>query len=231
MTFRPLGLHQVCARCVHAYNHSHKNVDKHLPASGRHPVYKTGHWLLVANVLAFGRVRVGVGGLRGVMTLYLLRVKVHALWVQRSELFYPVAFPSSSQTFVKASQDFKDCNPEIVQGMAWVVEIISYWFLCAPVCDVVALSIKADVEGFLCLSNVLLSALPAFEIMFLVLQVAVAHTLKVCFVIVLWKLVPVWIWLQVRQRLASQGLLPLAGCSPVGLSSAMTKRSRNVNLV
>ena len=25
----------------------------------------------------------------------LLRVNVHALWVQRSELFYPVAFPFS----------------------------------------------------------------------------------------------------------------------------------------
>ena len=30
-------------------------------------------------------------------------------------------------------------------------------------CDVVAMSIEADVEGFLCLSNVLLSALPAFD--------------------------------------------------------------------
>ena len=39
----------------------------------------------------------------------------------------------------------------------------SYWFLCPPVCDVVAMSTKADVEGFLCLPNVLLSALPTFN--------------------------------------------------------------------
>ena len=96
------------------------------------------------------------------MTSCLLCVKVHALWVQRSELFYPVAFPSSSQAFVKASHDFKDCNPEIIQGMFCVVEMASYCFLCPPVCDVIAMSVKADVEGVLCLPNVLLSALPAF---------------------------------------------------------------------
>ena len=55
------------------------------------------------------------------MTSCLLRIKVHILWVQRSELFYLVAFLSSSQAFVKASHDFKDCNPEIIQGMAWAV--------------------------------------------------------------------------------------------------------------
>ena len=60
----------------------------------------------------------------------------------RSELFYPVAFPSS-QAFVEASHDFKDCNPEIVQGMAWAVEMA----LCLPVCDVVAMFVEADVEG------------------------------------------------------------------------------------
>ena len=75
------------------------------------------------------------------MTSCLLRVKVHALWVQKSELFYPVAFPSSSQIFVKASHDFKDCNPEIVQGMAWAVEMARYWFLCPPVCDVAMLCV------------------------------------------------------------------------------------------
>ena len=47
--------------------------------------------------------------------------------------------------------------------MAWAVEMASYWFLCLPVCDAVAMSVEADVEGFLCLSNVLLSALPAFD--------------------------------------------------------------------
>ena len=36
----------------------------------------------------------------------------------------------------------------------------------------------------------------------------------------------VCIWLQVRQHLVPQGLLPMAGCSPAGLSSALTKRSR-----
>ena len=39
----------------------------------------------------------------------------------------------------------------------------SYWFLCPPVCDVVSMSVEADVEGVLCLPNVLLSALPAFD--------------------------------------------------------------------
>ena len=73
-----------------------------------------------------------------------------------------VVFPSS-QAFVKASHDFKDCNPEIVQGMACAVEMASYWFLCPPVCDVVAMSIETDVEGVMCLPNVLLSALPAFD--------------------------------------------------------------------
>ena len=93
----------------------------------------------------------------------LLRVKVHALCVQRSELLYPVAIPSSSQVFVKASHNFKDCNPEIVQGVARAVEMASYWFLCPPVFDVIAMSIEADVEGVLCLPNVLLMALPAFD--------------------------------------------------------------------
>ena len=79
---------------------------------------------------------------------------------QRCELLYPAAFLSSSQAFVKASHDFKDCNPEIVQGMAWAVEMASYWFLCPPVCDVV---VKVDVEGVLYLPIVLLSALPAFD--------------------------------------------------------------------
>ena len=80
--------------------------------------------------------------------------------MQRSD---PVAFPSSSQAFVKASHNFKDCNPEIVQGMAWAVEMASFWFLCPAVCDVVAMSIEIDVEGFLCLPNILLSALLAFN--------------------------------------------------------------------
>ena len=47
--------------------------------------------------------------------------------------------------------------------MAWVVEMASNWFLCPLVCDVVAMSIEADVEGVLCLSNVLLSAFPALD--------------------------------------------------------------------
>ena len=47
--------------------------------------------------------------------------------------------------------------------MAWAVEMASYWFLCPPVCDVVAMSVEADVDGVLCFSNVLLSALPAFD--------------------------------------------------------------------
>ena len=37
----------------------------------------------------------------------------------------------------------------------------SNWYLCPLVCDVIAMSIEADVEGVLCLSNTLLSALPA----------------------------------------------------------------------
>ena len=40
------------------------------------------------------------------MTTCLLLVEVHALWVQRSELLYPVALPSS-QAFIKTSHDFK----------------------------------------------------------------------------------------------------------------------------
>ena len=55
------------------------------------------------------------------------------------------------------SHDFNDCNPEIVQGMA--VEMASYWFLCSPVCDIVAMSVEANVEGILCLSNILLTVL------------------------------------------------------------------------
>ena len=47
--------------------------------------------------------------------------------------------------------------------MAWAVEVASYWFLCPLVRDVVAMSIEADVEGVLCLPNVLLSALPAID--------------------------------------------------------------------
>ena len=47
--------------------------------------------------------------------------------------------------------------------MAWAVEMASYWFLCLLVCDVVAMSIEADVEEVLCLPNVLLSALPEID--------------------------------------------------------------------
>ena len=47
--------------------------------------------------------------------------------------------------------------------MAWAVEMTSYWFLCPPVCDVVAMSVEADVEGFFFVANVLLLALPAFD--------------------------------------------------------------------
>ena len=47
--------------------------------------------------------------------------------------------------------------------MAWAVEMASYWFLCPLVRDVIAMSIEADVEGVLCLSNVLLAALPAID--------------------------------------------------------------------
>ena len=47
--------------------------------------------------------------------------------------------------------------------MAWAVEMASYCFLCPLVRDVVAMSIEADVEGVLCLPNVLLSALHAID--------------------------------------------------------------------
>ena len=85
--------------------------------------------------------------------MFCYAASVHVLWVQRSELFCPVAFPSS-QAFVKASHDLKDCNPEIVQGMAWAVEMASYWFLCPLVYDVIVMSVEADVEGVLYLPNV-----------------------------------------------------------------------------
>ena len=98
------------------------------------------------------------------MTLCLLCIKVHTLWVQRSELLYPVAIPSYSQVFVKASHDFKDCNPEIVQGVARAVQMASCWFLCPPVFDVIAMSNEADVEGVLCLPSVLIMALPIHSI-------------------------------------------------------------------
>ena len=62
------------------------------------------------------------------MTSCSLRIEVHTLWVHRSELLYPVALPSSCQDFVNTSHDFKDCNPEIVQGVAWAVKMASYWF-------------------------------------------------------------------------------------------------------
>ena len=91
--------------------------------------------------------------------------------------------------------------------------------------DVLAMSIEADVEGVLSLSNVLLSALPAIDQVDHI-QVAVARTLNAWFMVALQKVMPVWIWLQVRQRLVPQGLLPPAGWSPAGLSSALTKRSR-----
>ena len=84
--------------------------------------------------------------------------------MQRSKLLYLVAVSSSSQTFIKTSSHyFKDYNPEIIQGVAWAVEMASYWFLCLPMCDAISMSVEADVEGALCFSNVLLSALPTFD--------------------------------------------------------------------
>ena len=92
----------------------------------------------------------------------LLHVEAHALWVQRSKLLYPVALPSFSRAF-NASHDFKDCDHEIVQGVACAVEMACYWFLCPPMSDVIVMSVEADVEGVHCLSNILLTALPAFD--------------------------------------------------------------------
>ena len=83
-------------------------------------------------------------------------------------------------------------------------------------------------EGVLCLPNVLLSALPAIDQVDHVPCLAGGHSSYVeCLVSgCTSKMVPVWIWLQVRQRLVPQGLLPLASWSPAGLSSALIKRSR-----
>ena len=69
--FRPLGLHQMCAKCVaciYTSFYRSKNVDKHLAAGDRHPVYWTGCKLLVADIQAISTVHVGdgsVGGLDG----------------------------------------------------------------------------------------------------------------------------------------------------------------------
>ena len=80
-------------------------------------------------------------------------------------------------------------------------------------CDVIAMSVEEDVDGDLCLSNVLLSVLPAFNQVDHVPCLAdyCSTMLKAWLVVVLRKLVPVWIRLQVRQCLVPQGLLPLAG--------------------
>ena len=151
----------------------------------------------------------------------LLHVKVHALWVQRS---YPVAFPSSSQALIKASYDFKDCNPEIIQGMAWAVEMANYWLLFRLCVMSLRCPLRRIWMGFVSSQHT------AFATS--CIQSSTSRSLSCRWLstyiegVILRKLVPVWIWLQVRQCLVPQGLLPLAGCSLAGLSSAWTKRSQ-----
>ena len=123
---------------------------------------------------------------------------------------------SSSQAFVKASYDFKDCNPQIVQGMAWAVEMASYWFLCPPVCDVVTTSVEADVEAFFVSPNVLLSALPAFDQVDHVPCLAGGYS---TYIEGLFRDRTSEVGARLDMaagEAASQGLLPLAGCSPAG---------------
>ena len=71
----------------------------------------------------------------------------------------------------------------------------SYWFLCPLVRDVVAMSIEADVEGVLCLSNILLSALPAIDQVDHVPCLAGGRSSNPWFMVALRKVMPVWIWL------------------------------------
>ena len=61
----------------------------------------------------------------------------------------------------KASHNIKDCNLEVIQGVARDVKMDSHWFLCQPEYDVIVMAVEADMEGVLCPSQVLLSALPA----------------------------------------------------------------------
>ena len=89
----------------------------------------------------------------------LLRVKIHALWVQRSELYYPVAFPSS-QAVVKAFHDFKD--PEINQG--WPGLLI--WPATGFSVRLCVMSLRCPLRPMwrdFCLPNMLVSALPALN--------------------------------------------------------------------
>ena len=54
---------------------------------------------------------------------------------------------SNSPVFSGFHHNFKDCNPEVVQGVVRAVKMASFWFLCTPVCDVNAISVDADMMG------------------------------------------------------------------------------------
>ena len=96
--------------------------------------------------------------------------------------------------------------------MAWAVEMASNWYLCPLVCEVVAMSIEVDVEGVLYLPNVLLSALPAVIQVDHVPCLAGGRSSYVECLVSGCTSVPVWIWLQVRQRLVLHNLFGY--CAP-----------------
>ena len=82
-------------------------------------------------------------------------------------------------------------------------EMASHWFLCPPVCDIIATFNEANVAGVLCLSHVLLSVFPTFNRVNDIPCFAGGCSMyvrawKAWLVVVFQKVVTVWMWLQVR---------------------------------
>ena len=59
------------------------------------------------------------------MTSSSLSFQVQAFWVQKSQLFDPVALPSLSQMSIWARHHFKNQDQEVIKGVAWAVEMIA----------------------------------------------------------------------------------------------------------
>ena len=75
----------------------------------------------------------------------LLRVKVHALWVQRSELLYPVVLSWFSSKLLMTSS----LRTAILRSSKEWPGLLKW--PATPVFDVIVMSVEADVEGVLCL--------------------------------------------------------------------------------
>ena len=70
-------------------------------------------------------------------------------------------FTSSSSLNITRWDLLNDHDTKVFRGVSTSIEVLRHWFLHFLAFDVISVAIEADVQGILCSSNVLFSALPA----------------------------------------------------------------------